>query len=78
MTRGIIDFVETLNAYEKQELVKFLTDEIFNNHNLMDNNLNNIDGHIFGMINNAESNSLNELTMTQLGRIKKLSSKGDR
>jgi uncharacterized protein YlxP (DUF503 family) len=72
MKRELEQILKTLNTYEKQELVISLLTEIQMNHNIMVNNLNNIDGYIFGMITNAENNKLNELTLKQLDSIKNI------
>lgn len=66
--------ISKLSVYGKQELIVDLTSEIHNNYNEMLCHLENIDGHVFGMQNNSEQNNLNDLTLTQLDRIKKLSS----
>lgn len=73
MRKEVQDIVSTMNIYEKQELVKVLTEEITLNYNFMLSHLNNIDGYVFGMIANSENNNLNELTMKQLSSIKELS-----
>ena len=77
MKDNVINMVATMNTYEKQELLKELTNELCTNHNHMLSNLENIDGYVFGMINNSEHNKLNELTMRQLDNIKKLSKIGE-
>jgi hypothetical protein len=76
MKREVEKMILSMNTYEKQELMQFLMEEILENHNDMLSNLNNIEGHVFGMVNNSEHNNLNELTLTQLGRIEKLSKVG--
>ena len=72
MKKELEDIIKTMNIYEKQDLIKELTEEIYHNHNKMVNDLDNIDGYVFGIINNAEHNKLNELTLKQLDSIKSI------
>ncbi len=73
MNKELNEILKTMSIYEKQELIRDLTEEINCNYSQMLSHLKNIDGHVFGMIHNSESNNLNELTMIQLDRIKNLS-----
>lgn len=73
MTIELLNLLNELSIYEKQELVEHLNKEIFQACNNAVNNLKNINGYAFGMLHNAKYNHLNELTIQQIDKIYELS-----